>query len=169
MQQKMMQRRAFLTHGLTAAAALALPLPVFSASGPAQTARQALVESNLIYLSPIKAGGLLSRCQAEVWYVMLGADAYVVTRTDSWRARAPVAGVTQTKIWVGDLGVWKRANYQSLPSVNASASVETDSGRIDAVLEEFGRKYSSEWGTWGPRFRNGLKDGSRSVLRYQLS
>ena len=158
-----MLRRDFLVNGLTAIGALSLPFAV-----QAKSAKEALVESQLIYLTPIKKGGALSRCQAEVWYVMLGADAYVVTRADSWRARAPMAGRNQAKIWVGDLGVWKRANYQSLPSVNATASVETDAAQISAVLEQFGRKYASEWGTWGPRFRQGLKDGSRTVLKYQL-
>ncbi len=129
----------------------------------------ALTESNLVYLSPLKTNGALSSCQAEVWYVMMGADMYVVTATDSWRATAPTKGLTKTKVWVGDRGVWKRADYQSLPATMANADLVADVTLQQKVLEVFGDKYSAEWGTWGPRFSNGLADGSRAMLRYQLS
>jgi len=181
-----MERRNFLSQSLTSIGALAvgpmLSNSVFAASAAtnsaatsravkssANKAREALVESDLVYLSPIKAGGKLSRCQAEVWFVMLGADAYVVTRGDSWRARAPRLGAAQTKIWVGDLGVWKRANYQALPTINATARQVSEQHVTNAVLEQFSVKYASEWDKWGPRFRSGLADGSRVVLKYQLS
>ncbi|MFT7220673.1 MAG: hypothetical protein ACI8Z1_002292 [Candidatus Azotimanducaceae bacterium] len=175
-----MERRKFLAQSLTGIGAFAAGSMVSNAvfadnaanidvNSSANQAREALVESDLIYLSPIKAGGNLSRCQAEVWFVMLGANAYVITRRDSWRARAPRLGVDQTKIWVGDLGVWKRANYQALPTLNATASQVAEQDVTNAVLEQLSVKYASEWRKWGPRFRNGLADGSRVVLRYQLS
>lgn len=129
----------------------------------------ALTNSQLIYLSPIKDDGSLSSCQAEVWYVMLGADIYVCTATSSWRARAPTRGVTDTRIWIGDLGYWKRADYRSLPAVKAKAAVEKDNVTVEAALQAFGDKYADEWGAWESRFRNGLNDGSRSMLRYRLS
>lgn len=159
-----MQRRQFLSGSLAAAMLLAVPFRT-----RASEARIALTESNLIYLSPVKSSGELSSCQAEVWYAMLGPDIYVCTAADSWRARAARLGVNSTKIWVGDLGVWRRADYQSLPSVMATAGVETDQAKITAVLAQFGRKYATEWPTWGPRFKNGLADGSRTMLRYELT
>ena len=158
-----MRRRDLIKMGVAALATAAVPIRA------ADPARVALTESNLVYLSPVKADGTLSSCQAEVWYVMLGPDVYVCTSSGSWRARAPGNGASQTKIWVGDLGVWRSANYQSLPSVMANASVESDASRIEAALQVFGNKYASEWGRWGPRFRSGLKDGSRTMLRYELA
>ena len=38
---------------------------------------------------------------------------------------------------------------------------------IGRALEAFGAKYADEWGSWGPRFRDGLADGSRVLLRYR--
>jgi hypothetical protein len=100
---------------------------------------------------------------------MIGADVFVCTATSSWRSQAPRKGIANTKIWVGDLGNWRRADYKSLPTVNAVCSIESDATVIEAALNQFGRKYVSEWSRWGPRFRNGLADGSRTMLRYRLS
>lgn len=135
----------------------------------ADDARQALTRANLIYVTPVQSSGALSSCQSEVWYVMQGADIYVCTGTSSWRAQAPRRGLQRTKIWVGDLGYWKRADYESLPSVMADAGIESDAERIEAALQAFGRKYSAEWGKWERRFRGELADGSRAMLRYRLS
>jgi hypothetical protein len=158
-----MRRRAFLT------AAAATPFLGFSLAGRADTLRSALTESDLIYLSPLKSNGDLSRCQAEVWYVMQGADALVCTSADSWRATAPAAGLTRTRLWAADEGVWRNGRYRTLPSAMVDASIESDTGEIETALSLFGDKYAAEWGTWGPRFRRGLADGSRVMLRYKLS
>jgi len=159
-----MKRRDLLKAGASAAMLSMVPWQTQAAD-----VRAGLMSSSLVYLSPIKPDGSLSSCQAEIWFVMLGTDLYVCTATSSWRAQAPRKGVTNTQFWVGDLGVWTRANYQSLPEVKGFASVETDEARVESALQLFGQKYASGWGTWGPRFRNGLKDGSRSMLRYQLA
>ena len=159
-----MQRRAFLQAGLASVTLAAIPTSL-----RASEANIALLESNLIYLSPYQSDGSLSRCQAEVWYAMLGADVFVVTASESWRAQAPLKGLTRTKLWVGDLGVWKGVDYESLPTVVAEAKVETDEKVLESALQHFGYKYSREWGKWGPRFRRGLADGSRTMLRYGLS
>ena len=153
-----MQRRQFLqaTAGVVALGSLA-SLPI-----------QAAEESPLIYLSTVKSDGDLSSCQAEVWYVQDGADMYVVTDASAWRAKAVRQGLTQTKVWVGDVGLWKRSNgaYKALPNLMAAASFETNGARHAALLAKFGNKYSPEWPTWGPRFRDGLANGSRVMLKY---
>ena len=160
------QRRQLLQFTAAAAVVAVLPLP---ARAESEQAKQALVESDLIYLSPVKRDGSLSSCQAEVWFVTLGPSVYVCTATDSWRSQAVGKGVNDTHIWVGDRGVWKRNRYQSLPTLRATANIESDPIPMGQALDEFGRKYSSEWSTWGPRFANGLKDGSRTMLRYDVS
>lgn len=160
----MIKRRQLLQAGASAALLSVIPW-----RAQAEDVRSALLSSDLVYLSPIKSDGSLSSCQAEIWFVMMGKDLYVCTRTTSWRAQAPVKGLTDTQFWVGDLGVWKRANYQSLPVVKGEASIESDQQKVESALQLFGQKYASGWGTWGPRFRNGLKDGSRTMLKYQLA
>jgi hypothetical protein len=128
-------------------------------------------QSPLIYITPIKTNGEESACQAEVWYLGDGDNMYVVTDATTWRAKAVGQGLASARIWVGDVGVWKSANgkYKDLPQVDASASFETDAAEHVRVLELFGLKYSAEWGKWGPRFSNGLADGSRVMLKYSAA
>ncbi len=152
----MFTRRQFV---LTAAA---LPLALGATRAFAET------ESPLIYISPLKSDGSVSRCQAEVWFLGDGGHDYVVTATGAWRAEAVRKGLTKAKIWVGDVGLWQRSGgkYKELPSHMADVSFETDAAEHARLLERFGEKYASEWGKWGPRFKNGLADGSRVMLKY---
>ena len=99
---------------------------------------------------------------------MLGADVFVCTASDSWRALAPLKGLVRTKLWIGDLGIWKGADYESLPTVVAEARIESDQKVLESALQQFGYKYFSEWKKWGPRFSRGLIDGSTTMLRYSL-
>ena len=159
-----MQRRTFLKATASASVLVAVPWQQLMAD----EIDKALLDSDLVYLSPIKADGSLSKCQAEIWYVMVDRDLYVCSRSRSWRVRAPRKGIVNTQFWVGDLGVWKRAKYQTLPKIKGIASIETDEDRMEAALQQFGKKYPSGWGTWGPRFRKGLKEGNRTMIRYRL-
>ena len=134
----------------------------------AQSLEQAMEESDLIYLTPLKSDGSESRCQAEVWFARHDADLFVVTSSDAWRARAVERGLTRTRVWVGDVGVWSDSGggYRALPQIEADASVVADADVQNAVLDVMGDKYRMSWLVWGPRFRNGLSDGSRVMLRY---
>ena len=158
----MISRRILLKS--TAAAAL---LPML---GRAQTSwRQAAEESSLIYLTPLQSNGAESSCQAEIWFAAVEGDFYVVTEADAWRSQAIGKGLTRTRIWVGDVGMWKDSDgaYKSLPMLEASAAQETDTAVQEKVLEAMGGKYSGDgWDRWGPRFRTGLAEGSRVMLRY---
>lgn len=93
----------------------------------------------------------------------------VVTASDAWRARAVGRGFRTARIWVGDEGVWTDSDsaYRELPSALAEVSFIEDPDEHARLLEQFGDKYSLSWVLWGPRFRNGLKDGSRVMLRYR--
>ena len=134
-------------------------------------AAQALASSELIYLSPLRSDGSLSRCQAEVWFAYSDGDVFVVTANDAWRAQAVGRGLQATQLWVGDVGQWASSDgaYLRLPSLRADASLVTDIVAQAKVLEVMGGKYQREWSSWGPRFRNGLANGSRVMLRYRLA
>ncbi len=153
-----MQRRTFIRNTAVALAGSTLPWSV-----------NAQAESHLIYISPFKSNGELSRCQAEVWYVQDGTDMVVVTASNAWRARAIAQGLTRAQVWVGDVGQWQRSDgeYKNLPSTVASGAQVDDTMEHARVLQIFGSKYADEWGTWGPRFSNGLADGTRVMLRYR--
>ena len=135
----------------------------------AQPLAEALAASDLVYLTPLRGDGTPSRCQAEVWFVYDGADIFVVTATQAWRAEAVRQGRSRARIWVGDLGNWKRTEgaYRALPALEARGELVADVAVHAAVLERFADKYPLSWLRWGPRFRNGLSDGSRVMLRYR--
>ena len=161
----MISRRTLLK---TSAAAAALPLlPTIGRAGPSW--RDAAEASPLIYLTPIQSSGAESRCQAEIWFASVAGAMYVVTAAEAWRAEAVRQGLSGARIWVGDVGPWRGSDgkYKALPAVDARASLEADAAVHSQVLEAMGAKYSAEWDTWGPRFRNGLADGSRVMLKYE--
>lgn len=126
-----------------------------------------LQSSDLIYLTPIKTNGKESRCQSEIWYVWDGLDIYVCTKSKSWRATASRLGLEHTRIWVGDLGVWTKADYKKLPRISAVSSIISDTKAHDKALEMFGDKYPVGWLRWGSVFKKELANGERSLIRYR--
>ncbi len=134
-----------------------------------QSLDEALMESDLIYLTPLRGDGAESRCQAEIWFVYDGVDLFVVTAMASWRARAVRNGLWRARIWVGDLGNWQRANgaYRDLPTLEARATIVEEQQTRERILALYAEKYPLSWIRWGPKFRAGLADGSRVLLRYQ--
>ena len=161
-------RREFLVAG----AAVCLAPRFARAEGVALSAaaRAALGTSPLIYVNPHKRDGSESRCHSEVWFVQDGDAALVVTGADRWRAQAIQKGLDRARVWVGDYGVWdprgKSNAYQAAPSFLAQATLETSPAQHDHALVLFGSKYTEDWGSWGPKFKNGLADGTRVLIRY---
>ena len=148
----------------------ALAVPFVSPFARADdTLQTAMAESPLIYLTPLQSSGAESSCQAEIWFALHDGALYVVTASDAWRSEAIHRGLDRARIWVGDVGNWHRADgrHRDLPAIEATASIELDPARREPVLAAMGVKYADEWPTWGPRFRNGIADGSRVMLKYQ--
>jgi hypothetical protein len=162
-------RRELLIAG--ASAALLPRLARAEGAGLSAAARAALGTSPLVYVSPLKRDGSESRCHAEVWFAGDGESALVVTSAKAWRAQAIGKGLTRARLWVGDHGVWdpslRTRDFQAAPSFLAEASLERAPAAHDHALVLFGAKYTAEWGSWGPRFKNGLADGSRVLIRYR--
>jgi len=163
-------RRRFLAGAAAGAAALWLPRRAFGdeASPRAAALKTALAASPLVYVSPLRKDGSESTCHGEVWFVADGDDVLVVTAADRWKARALAHGLERARLWVGDFGVWTRSGgkFKSAPSFEAKAAFEKDPAARTRALEAFGRKYPAEWDKWGPRFRDGLADGTRVLIRY---
>jgi hypothetical protein len=161
----MTTRRLVLKLAGAAFASAVLPLRAATLS---EAARKALEHSHLVYLTPLKRDGSESRCHAEVWFVFDGHDVFVVTAAKAWRRRAIANGLNRARLWVGEFGNWQRANgkYRQAPELLAVATTVDDKAEQARVLDLYGDKYRLEWIVWGPRFKNGLADGSRVMLRY---
>lgn len=133
--------------------------------------KEALSTSRLIYLTPIKSDGNESKCKGEVWFSFDGeSHVHVVTQYNAWRANAIRQGLTSARVWIGEFGYWTDAGdtYRSAPELMLEGAIEDDPIAQDKVLATMGGKYSDEWGVWGPRFREGLRDDSRVMLRYRI-
>lgn len=165
----MIHRRRFLKTSGAALALAALPavLPLKSFADVAK----GMAESPLIYITPLKADGSESSCQAEVWFQLHEGAMYVVTSGTAWRAVAIGKGMKKARVWVGDVGPWQQSEgkYKNLAVVMTEGAIVGDKAVHDAVLGKMGGKYSAEWGTWGPRFQKGLADRSRVMLRYSVA
>lgn len=163
----LLSRREILIAG---AGALLIPGLARALPGALEgAARTALAASPLIYVSALTRDGAESRCHAEVWFAKDADTALVVTGADRWRAVAIGKGLTRARVWVGDHGVWatgKNEKFRSAPSFLADATIERAPAQHDHALVLLGSKYTKEWGSWGPRFKNGLADASRVLIRY---
>jgi hypothetical protein len=159
-------RRVFLGAMAASVAVVWAPRSVWAAASSAFD--DAVQTSSLVYVSPLLASGAESRCHAEVWFVADGDDVLVVTARDRWRAEAIRRGRDRARLWVGEHGVWKRANeaWKKSPTRDAAARIDADAKAHARALELFGEKYSAEWGKWGPRFQQGLASGERVLIRY---
>ncbi len=169
-----MHRRRFLEGALALSGALLFPARrslAAASAGLSPQATDAIANSPLIYLSPIRSDGQESACQAEVWFGSDGEELFVVTAEDGWKSQSIKKGLDKARIWVGDFGPWKRSEdrYKSAPNflANAAFVAKDDAATISRVLAIMGKKYPKEWGKWGPRFDKGLADGSRVMLRYR--
>ena len=130
-----------------------------------------LETSPLVYITPIKSNGEESRCKAEIWFSHHEGDVFVVTPPETWRARAVGKGLTKARLWVGDFGEWKQSDgaFRKAPEYMTTASIESEGEVHERVLSAMGEKYAETgWGRWGQRFKDGLADGSRVMIRYAI-
>ena len=168
-----LSRRRFLEGAVALSGALFLPAhSAFSADEKfalSKEARRAMAKSPLVYMTPIKSNGKESQCHSEIWFAHHESEIYLVTPDDAWRTQAIRKGLDRARIWVGDYGVWRNNDkFKTAPSYLAKARIlKTGDPAIERCLGIMGKKYPSDWDKWGPRFRTGLNDGSRVVLRYK--
>jgi hypothetical protein len=160
-------RRTFLAAAAAGTAGLLLPR-LARADHHEGALAAAMTASPLVYVSPLKKDGAESTCHGEVWFAPDGKDVLVVTGSKGWRARALSGGLDRARLWVGDFGVWKQADgkWKEAPTFDAKVTQEKEAAAHTSALALFGKKYPKEWDKWGPRFAEGLADGSRVLLRY---
>ena len=164
-----MTNRRRILEGATLGLGILALTPMRRALADAPALDKALDKSDLVYVTPIKTNGQESTCHAEVWFVHREGAIYVCSETKTWRARAVKKGLTKARVWVGDYGTWKKANdgFKKAPTADVTASLVTAADKQAPVLDAFGDKYGMSWLSWGPKFRGGLKDGTRVLIEYR--
>jgi hypothetical protein len=173
--QRVVSRRDFMRGAAALSGAVLLPANLARSRDAefrvSKAAQSAIETSKLIYITPIKSDGKESACHAEVWFYADGEDLLVVTKPELWRSQAIKRGLDRARIWVGDHGVWKSSDgaFRKSPSFLARAEhISSDAEAVGRTLKAMGTRYAGEgWSTYGPRFKEGLADGSRVLLRYR--
>ena len=164
----LIHRREFLLGALAAALA---PRALARAAASEPTLDAALEASGFVYVSPLRADGQESSCHGEVWFGWLDGAVVLITARDRWKARAVLRGLDRARIWVGDHGTWKQLvgkseDFRKAPSFDARAAIAKEASLLERLIGIYERKYPAEIGDWRDRFRQGLADGSRVLIRY---
>jgi hypothetical protein len=163
--------RRELLGGALAGAGLWLLLPgVAPANTLAPELIAALEKSPLVYISPLKKDGTESRCHGEVWFAWDRDSVVIVTSKDRWKAKALTRGLDRARIWVADYGrihFGAEKKLAAAPKFTARARVDSDPEAFARILPVYARKYPDEWASkWEARFKQGMADGSRVLIRY---
>ena len=116
-----------------------------------------LRESKYVYIATERKSGSFGT-PAEIWFLYHEGAVWVASPTTTWRAKRIRAGRTKAKIAVGNAGG---------PSFDATGSIVKDETVYQVMFRTFAEKYPEGWPKYEQRFRDGLKDGTRVLIKYQ--
>jgi hypothetical protein len=70
------------------------------------------------------------------------------------------AGQTKAKVWIGKTDG---------PAFNAKGAIVKDPEVNKVLFETFAKKYSDGWASHEKSFRDGLANGARVLIKYELA
>lgn len=139
---------------LLVVAALAAP---GAAAALSSDVERALATSPYVYVATErKAGGFGT--PAEIWFMWDAGAVWVASPPTSWRAKRIRHGRTKARIAVG---------RRDGPTFAADGAIVRDPAVYEKLFAVFAKKYPDGWPTYEARFRDGLRDGSRVLIRYR--
>ncbi len=118
--------------------------------------QKALESSKYIYVASTRKNGELSK-PAEIWFMLHNGAVWVCSPPTTHRVKRIKAGKTEAKIFVGK---------PDGPSFKAKGSLVKDPAVNKALFETYAKKYGGDWTSYEKKFREGLADGSRVLVRY---
>ncbi len=144
-------------HVLLAKAVLLVTLLVTGAQADLSPATKAdLASSKYVYISTTRKNGSLSK-PAEIWFLYHNGAVYVASPPTTWRVRRIKSGRTQAKIAVGK---------PDGPSFMATGALVNEPDVHPVLFETYAKKYGGDWSKYEEKFRTGLKDGSRVLIKF---
>ena len=148
-----------LTAILTVPAALVAVVLALPASVRAldKDVEKALASSTYVYISTERKDHALGK-PAEIWFLYYQGAVWVASPPNTWRVKRIKAGRTKAKIAVGN---------PDGPSFRATGSLSKDASVHEVMFKTFAEKYKDRWKGYEQRFRDGLKDGSRVLIKYE--
>ncbi len=148
------------TPSLTAAV-LALATVLAGAGAAAATElpaslREQLAASTYVYIATQRKDGSFGK-PAEIWFMYHDGAVWVGTPPTTWRVKRIKHGRPAAKIAVGK---------PDGPSFDALGSIVKDQKIAAVMVETYAKKYPDRWPGFAQRFTDGMKDGSRLLLKY---
>ncbi|HJY80967.1 MAG TPA: hypothetical protein VKK81_07795 [Candidatus Binatia bacterium] len=119
--------------------------------------QKALDSSKYVYIQSTRKDGKLSK-PAEIWFMPYNGAVWVASPPTTYRVKRIQAGQTKAKIAIGKTDG---------PSFNAKGSIVKDPEVNKVLFEVFAKKYGSGWSSLEEKFRDGLADGSRVLVKYE--
>ncbi len=137
--------------------ALALPgAPAHAADlGPEIT--RALESSTYVYIATQRKDGGFG-APAEIWFMYDQGSVWVASPATTWRVKRIRAGRSAARIAVGT---------KDGPRFDATGELVRDPAAYERLYATFAKKYPDGWPKFEARFRDGLQDGSRVLIRYR--
>jgi hypothetical protein len=135
-------------------AATATPI---RAASVAPDLERALADSTYVYIATQRKDGTFSS-PAEIWFMWHDGAVWVASPPTTWRAKRIRAGRRSARIYVGK---------KDGPMLTATGSLVRDPATYDRLFATYAKKYPEGWPKYEARFRDGLKDGSRVLIRYE--
>ncbi len=121
-----------------------------------QSTKEALANSKYVYIATTRKDGHLGK-PAEIWFLYHNGAVYVASPPTAWRVRRIKAGRTQAKISVGK---------PDGPSFMATGAIVNEPDVLPVMFESYAKKYPDGWPKFEEKFRTGLKDGGRVLIKY---
>jgi hypothetical protein len=137
-----------LTAVLAATAAGATELPAAT--------REQLASSTYVYIATQRKDGSFGK-PAEIWFMYHDGAVWVGTPPTTWRVKRIKHRRPNAKIAVGK---------PDGPSFDAVGSIVKDAKVADLLFATYAKKYPERWPGYAERFKNGMKDGSRVLVKY---
>jgi len=133
--------------------------PAISASGASLSPelQKALETSQYVYIQTERKDGTLGKA-AEIWFLYHNGAVWVASPMTTHRVKRIQAGHTKAKIAIGKVGGL---------AFNAKGSLAKDPAVNNVMFETFAKKYPDGWASFEKNFRDGLANGSRTLIKYE--
>lgn len=118
---------------------------------------RALESSPYVYIATQRKDGAFGT-PAEIWFMYDQGAVWMASPTSAWRAKRIRAGRATARIAAGT---------KDGPTFTATGSFVRDPAAYERLYAAYAKKYPQGWPKYEARFRDGLKDGSRVLMRYQ--
>lgn len=118
--------------------------------------RDQLTSATYVYISTQRKSGGFGKA-AEIWFMYHDGAVWVGTPPTSWRVKRIKHHRPNARIAVGKpVG----------PSFDAVGSIVKDQKVADLLFETYAKKYPDRWPAYAQKFKDGMKDGSRVLVKY---